>query len=430
MYIWQRLLWREYRESAPYMLIGVSLPLLCLAFPKFRGELVFLPISVIILMIAVWAVERAQEEKRCNSLPISAPWRFASHYLLPLLSVISIALSNGVLLAFRLHTLVQLDYILFILAICVVVYLLCMVVSSVFPLLPALLLLMGCGIASSGLYWNPYAFEYKWLLLRLLIAALITAVFWEGFRGKQRVVIVRIALPLLIVIAVSWGMIMYNDISNLYDDISYRIKSSSYSDKSIAPVIIVWSGLGNDGTLRMDFDRTHRNMITLRDERVPQSYSIKPDRISQPGDYIRSLNSLDRRVVLFAVQAPNDAIVRIMAWDAPTGQVCERFRFSSWRGMMKGDCYARISPTNRYLLMGVDSKIVMGADFWLLDLQHKRATMVLPNVDGSQYYNDKFSALSEAIWSPNRVIVRSERRYLSVDLQTLHVTNLRIGGKQ
>ncbi len=66
----QRLLWKEYRESGPFVLCGVLLPLLCLAFHKFRGDSVQFPIVVIVVMIAVWAAARAKE-KHDAGLPIS-----------------------------------------------------------------------------------------------------------------------------------------------------------------------------------------------------------------------------------------------------------------------------------------------------------------------------------------------------------------------
>jgi len=410
MHTWQRLLWREYRESAPFVLIGVALPLLCLAFRTFRGEIVQLPMIVITAMLAVWAAARAQE-KRDRGLPISVPWHFTSRYLLPMVGVIPIGLALGGVLAFRLEESLRLDFIPLMLGVCVCVYLLSAVASSVFALLPAVVMVLSLAASGGVDQFNFTAAAYPWLLLYLLCVALITAVWWEGYRGKHRVAIGRIGLPLLMALVIGGS-----GMGNPFD-------LSLPPAKFIPPVISVWGNYSDDNTFSLDFDRLQSNMITLWDKRIPRRYSVMPDRIAPPGEYMRTLACLDRRVVLFAVQAPKDANIRVVAWDAPTGQVGERFRFTGWRGMLT-ESYTFQGPDQRYLLLVAQSKLG-SSDFWLLDLQRGCATLAAPNV---RYDMDKFDILSDVIWTPNRVILRLAPCNLAIDLQTLRVTPLRIGG--
>ncbi|HEY3377230.1 MAG TPA: hypothetical protein VGL77_07005, partial [Armatimonadota bacterium] len=414
MRIWQRLLWKEFRESSPFVLIGVVLPLLCLAFSKFRGEIIGLPICIVIVTVAVWASARAQE-KRDGGLPISVPQRLASRFLLLILGVIPVGLSLGCLTAFRLDEAVQLDMIPLTLGVCVLVAVFCTVISSVYALIPAVVAGVLLALVSFTTFHSP---ELFWVQLRILFAVLVFAVFWDGYRGKRRVLIGRIALPVLLALAVFWGVIGDGETGDM--------PHSSSQSPSTAPRIAVGNFFYSDGTLSLDYDRSRQETICLLDRRIPRRYFIAPERIAPPGDYLRSLTCLDRRVVLFAVQAPKDAQVRVVAWDVHTGQVAERFRFTGWRGMMAGYCYTSHSPDNHYLLLGGDSKIGQGDDFWLLDLQRNHATMVAANAERGRYNDNRDAALREAIWTPDRLILRLEMRSLIVDLRTLRVAPLQL----
>lgn len=388
MRMWQRLLWREYRESAPFVLIGVALPILLLAFRKYRGDIVLLPVMVIMVMVAVWAAARAQE-KRDSELPLPVPLRLASRYLLPVIGVSMIGLAVGCLAAFRFYPSAHPNLIPLTIGLCIVIYMLCLVGSSVLTLIPAIFMgLVGVFISFALLFDNPPLAVFHWLPLRLLCVALVTAVFWEGYRGRGRLVIARIALPVLMTVAIFWAPLSNIEIDNL--------THTSSSLPPSAPVIAVYNSFDSEGTLSMDYDHIQRGYICLFDKRTPRRYFISPARIAPSGDYIRSLACLDRRVVLFAVQAPKDVNIRVVAWDAPTGQVNERFRFTGWRGMISRYPYASQSPDNRYLLLGVDSKIGLGYDIWLLDMQRNGATLVVPNVE---YRSDDYSS-PETIWTP------------------------------
>ena len=126
--------------------------------------------------------------------------------------------------------------------------------------------------------------------------------------------------------------------------------------------------------------------------------------------------------------------VRIMVWDAFTGEVKERFRFTGWRGMLADYCFTIQSPDNRYLIMTVKSKIGSGGDIWLFDMLLKRATLVVANAEGPRAVENRlqsyYSVLLDVIWTPKRVILQLEKQNFSVDLQTRKVTPLQIRGER
>ena len=373
MHIWQRLFWREYRESGPFILIGVFLPLLCLTFRKFQGEWVILPLIIDFAIIAVWSIARAKEKPGCG-LPLSTPLRLANRYLVPMLGVILIGVSIGCLTAFRLDPTIQLVLIPTIIAACLFLYTLCTILSTVFALLPAVII---------GLFFSAILFDMLsssddlFILLFILLGSMfITAVLWEGYHGKRRVLISRIPILVVLGFMISSYAIQIDD-TNIY----FRyIFLSMYIPKT--PEVPVYNDFNyNDDTLSLDYNYSQEGKICLLDRRIPHSYFIAPNQIAPAGTFIHIIDCLDRHEVLFAAQAPKDAHVRIITWDTRTGQIHENFRFTGWQDMLAVYCYASHSPDNRYLMLSVFSKIGFGIDIWLLDMQRKNATLVVPKAD-------------------------------------------------
>lgn len=370
----QRLLWKEYRESGAFVLCGVLQPLFCLAFQKLRGDFVQFPIVVVVVIVAVWASVRAQEQ-RDALLPITAPMRLFIHYLVPMLGALAIGVSLGYFIQCRLDERVRMDYIPLTVGICVLLFAFCTLITSVYALIPSLLAGVALAMSSFAIFANPLTFNLPALhasYQRTLFVVIATAVYWECYRGKYRVLCTRIALPLLLLLAVSWGAIRLDDIGDFgkYLQLSSHQSYINYQSN-------LYSDFNNiDDTLRMDYVYpSHKAELCLLDMSIPQRYFISPERISAQGDYQGPLICLDRRVVLFAAQAPSSADVRVLAWNTRTGQVSERFRFTAWRGMMQRYRFATYSPDNRYILIHVSSKIGQGVDSWQLDLQRNRATL-------------------------------------------------------
>lgn len=135
--------------------------------------------------------------------------------------------------------------------------------------------------------------------------------------------------------------------------------------------------------------------------------------------------------MLFIVQEPNDERMRVLAWDTRAGLVSERFHFNGWRDMMAGCRYCDMSPDRRYCLFAVGSQLGDKNDLWLLDISRNRAAMLAPNAKLYRNTNSYGVDVWGAYWTPNRVILQLEtQQYLSIDLGSLHVSPLRIGGAQ
>ena len=389
MRILQRLCWKEYRESGPFVLIGVLLPLLCLAFHKFRGDIVELPYLIILIMIAAWAAARAQE-KRGVGLPISTPMHLAARYLLNMVGLLAIGASIGCLIAYRqdytdnlnfiyVHT----DKILPIMGSCIFVYMFCTVISAIFTPIPALF--AGVYLAFICCEFGFTHSEINRAFVRMLSILLITVVFWEGYRGKRRVLIARIAFPLLITLAICWETVDMHDLGDLLPASTHRGNNAPYNisgDNShyFAQGIVVNSNLfsaDSNRALTIDYQPYLTHLISLNDLRIPRRYFIAPEHIAPRSDHLRALNCLDRHLVIFAAQAPGSSVVRVMAWDATSGQVCERFRFTGWRDLLATCHYSIYSADDRYISLYVQSKIARGDDIWQLDLQKNRAKLQL-----------------------------------------------------
>lgn len=429
MHIWQRLFWREYRESGPFILIGVFLPLLCLTFRKFQDEWVILPLIIDFAIIAVWSIARAKE-KPGSGLPLSTPLRLANRYLVPMLGVMLIGVSIGCLTAFRLDPTIQLILIPVIIAACLFIYTLCTILSTVFPLLPAVII---------GLFFSAILFDMLsssddlFILLFILLGSMfITAVLWEGYHGKRRVLISRIPILVLLGFLVLNYIIIRIDNTNIYfRNIFLPIYIPNIPE---VPVYNEFNFHSIDDTLSLDYNNSQEGKVCLLDRRIPQSYFITPEQIVPAGTFLHTIDCLDRHEVLFAAQAPKDASIRIITWDTRTGKIRENFRFTGWQGMMAIPCFACHSPDNRYLMLSVYSKIGLGmdkVDIWLLDMQRKNATLVVPKADRNQFGQDGDPTNTrEVIWTPNRLILQLERLNISIDLHTQHVTTLQIGGVQ
>ena len=414
MQIWHRLIWREFRESSPFVLIGVLLPLLCLTMRIFQRDLFAYPLFVILLvMVAVWASARAQE-RRDGGLPISAEQRLASRYLLPMPGVVLIGVVLGYLANVQLDVSTRPDLIPLVVGICIFTYALCTVVSSVYTLIPAILV----GLVAVLSFSDPFHFgQIHWMPVHPLIVVLITAIFWEGYAGKHRVVIGRIALPVLMTLAVCWGTMITGDL---------------FPRSSPPPAPATQAYRGNTPYPR------YMKISRMEGQR---EYNISPNCIAPRDDYLYILGYYAR---FFLAQAPNDPVVRVMEWDAPAGRVNEFFRFAGYRGMLADYCYSSNPGPDDRFIFGVPSNIGHGDDLWLLDLPCRRATMVVANaersvMDGrdSDGRNSNVNvaddpAMLNTLWSNNGsvdyVILQLARRTISLDLKTLRATSLRIGG--
>jgi len=430
MEIWKRLLWKEYRESGPFVAIGVLLPLLCfispnLIAPKFRGESVSVFVGIIFAIITVWASAHALE-KQDYALPFSLPLRLANRYLVPILGIIPIGLTLGCLVAFRFDTVVRLDMIPLTIGLCIFIFGLCTVVADTCSLIPAILagLLFSIlifreanSVTDNLNLWEPFL---GWGVVLTL------ALFWEAYQGKHRIPITRIALYLLLMFAVIWTTRLDIEISKLFLSLPSPSNLLPSSQPSTPRERRIDNIIDSDGSLSVSYDYLQSKDICFFDKRIPRRYFISPDEIAPPSDYLYSLCCLDRRAVLFAVQAPNNADIRVIAWDTRTGQVEERLRFTGWRGMLENGCNARHSPDNRYLLLKNGSQLGTGSDLWLLDLLRRNATLLLLNTQFENGPNVYWR--SEAIWSPDRLIIQLANEKLAVDLHSLRVTTLLRGG--
>ena len=421
-----RLCWKENRESGPFVLIGVLLPLLCLLFPKFRGEIVYTPITLIFIMVVVWAAARAQE-RRDAARPIAVPLRLLSRYLLPLPGVMVIGIALGCLIEYRLSAAPQIPFILLTIGMCVFLYACCTILSAIYTLIPAVLAGLYLAICYLSFINNSSGYNVHallWLHVFLLVILFANAAFWEAYHGKYRVVIGRLALPLLLLLAGGWSSGSGGVINEALHDLSH-----STNPASITAIEVSYNIDATDATSVMDFDQSQPSQFCLRDLRIPRRYCIAPKRLAPPGDYLRGVDCRDPRQVLFLAQTPKDVCVRLLGWDAVSGRVDERFRFTGLPGMIASYCFCSPSPDYHYLLLDVPSKIGGGDDLWLLDLQCKRATLVAPNVeddvDAARLLEGN-GAVRGTGWAPRRLLIQMNEQSLAVDLDTLCAAPLRM----
>ena len=444
MQIWHRLIWREFRESSPFVLIGVLLPLVCLAMRQFQGEMVYVPIVIVSVVIAVWASARAREQRDAG-LPLTVPLRLASRYLLPLPGVTLIGISLGCLAAFRLFEtsgpeklpIVTPEMILLVVGRCMFVYALCTVIASVYALIPAIV--AGLVLAMFSYSDVSRSLEMLWVQFFLLLVLIVTAVLWEEYGGKHQVSLGRCIRPImlgLLALIVGWGMLCDREVGDMLHihDLDNLLQVITFPEDLYVGFNTSNNALEADKTLVVGIDYQHNRQIYLLDQRIPRRYVIAPGRLAPPGDSLRYLSCLDRHLAFFAAQAPHDAQVRVIAWDARTGQISERFRFTGWRGMIMR-CVAAHSPDKRYLLLAVSSAIGWGDDCWLLDLPSHRATLLAPEacdrsglLSGWLKNDDRYNEVRSVSWTPDRVILQLELHNCVVDLRTQRVSTLGIAG--
>lgn len=242
MHAWQRLLWKEFRESGPFVFIGMSVLVLLLLLPKEYRPFCMSGTPIIAILLVLWPADRMREKGVDRQLPLTVPLRLVSRYLLPALGVVLIGVTLGCLIAFRLNPAnmggyARLNLIALTIGACLMVYTFCTVVSTVWGMIPAtvagLMLDFPCFLSLGHPSSDFTKVEY-----RLLFVLLVAAVFWEVYVGKRRTIIGRLALPVLVALAIFGGSLRHAAASSHLPNVSSSPKQAYTSPIFMGEAIV------------------------------------------------------------------------------------------------------------------------------------------------------------------------------------------------
>jgi len=411
--IWGRLLWKEWREDWPILLIGVALPLLTLPMSKREGWGAF-DISVlglVAILVTLWAADRAQRAGLGRTdtriyLPATMVTRWLFIYLVPMAVPALIGLSVGWMIA-GWHP--GRDSVLNVLAAGMLyilsAFLLSTTLTAIFTALPAII---------AGVVWAFATFDIGLpaaqlpLFIGMIAICLVATVLWETVARKRNPLAGRIVLALLLLFVVFHPWELGPELG---------LEKSSYSGPHVPSSVID----------RQRYLRVSVHNIDRKTTRVPAHLTYQEVELAV---YLRKgeeqaqlvqtfpqiaepLGFIDGTHVLVGHQPAGSPIVHLFNWDIRSNIVTETGRFTAVRDFLTRASGVCLTPDGRYLAVTVRNAR-QSNNLWIVDLPHGQVTMAMANV------MMELNSLNECAWIDDRLYIGNySRPNVIIDLQTM-----------
>lgn len=421
--VWARLLWKEWREAWPILLIGLVLPLLTLPLSKREGwgSLDYSVMGLVGILLVLWAADRARRigmdrGQVRQALPVSLPTRWVFMYLVPL----PVPVLTGIAIGIMMHTwhadwvplpLGMLTGILYLPAVFFVVTLLTPTLSFI----PAVIL---------GVLWLFFGLDTERpdnlfpMFIKVIVACLLASLVWDAFAAKQRYWVGRTVMVVLLLVA-------------LIDPQALReISWPSRTDVEAGPQAHVpWAvvyPMGADwgrvvNTVADTSRKVYRPHATLTSVEL-QYY----DRRERKALCVRSFKQaaqplafISEHQVLIGQQYPGESDIHLSVWDLQADRVVEKGRLTAEKKLLSSTTGAELSPDGRYLVIYKQGKFDPNVrdtlvDLWIADLARGRAVPVMMNIIPNDYI-----MRSPVSWTPDRLYLATFGGGIQVDLHTL-----------
>lgn len=418
-HIWQRMLWKEFRENWAVLFVGVALPLGLLCLPK-GSELLYPGIGLTSILLTLWAAERAHSRGIGHKgsriqLPVTAALRWTFTYLIPALVPVAVGAAVGYLIGNSGQTNVPTAVVVP----AVVLYMLAnftlsTVVTAALSVIPAIML----GVALLfGAFDMAQIRSSMPLFLGVIAGALLASLVWELSARKQRYLLGRIGAVLALA-GFTAGALAMNGMFRPSKPTHFEWQGA-YSQNLQSP----------DRTLMVEAE-------TIRDVNTPawgqQKYAgsmifcdirsgrTKTQEFPAAAQPIGFINLKSSKAVLLLQQKPGDARVHLLRWGDSVSEVTQ---FLVGREALKTRyTFAEVSPDGRYALVAFNSKLGVGYDLWLLDLPGQSAALITANTGAAWEY----TGLAHVSWCGDHAILSNVGTALNVDLHTKRAALLHI----
>lgn len=317
LHIWQRLLWKEWRESWPVLAVGVLLPLLLLPGlrnPRWGSNLdaiAFSSVALISILITLWAVNRVSgrmpgKPGTRGVLPLTGLTRWVDLYLPAALVPAIIAVPLGMLVVVASNRDgAPGEFVAAMVLFLLVNYALSTVLARVLSPIPGIL----AGVTWLFMAFDEVTMDQEMRHYVIVIAAMLLASLpWEALAAKHRYGLGRFA-AIFVMAGVIGGLLVYPqfrhdtavNIEQLPLHGPSRYLPSSYIESSSGGLVAL-SGARGEFLLR-DSSGREIGRVVLDDDVQPLEF------IGQTG-------------ALFLQQQPGKT-ARLLAWDARDNQVRE-----------------------------------------------------------------------------------------------------------
>ena len=386
----RRLLWREGRENALFLLAGVLLPVFILVLRtdlldwNRQRILTMMVLMLLSLLVSLWAISRGNAVRRRSSfdfrhLPLAPRLDAAVSFLLP--AAIATLIGAGIgfwgsLVICCLH--VDGGFIWLGVTCMVANFTSCYLLSATTTLLPAVLL-AAVWIVPTGMI---YAFiPYSYLCS-----------FSPLFRPPLYLIIAQLVyfIPSIALGALG-GMCVFTALTQRTPSLSARVlavlllcalplglfvKEQCAPRKTVEEQMVT---MLQDAALRLSL-RYHAQSTTLEFIDHRADYHTTRDFAGRVVPCARD----SRGDVLLLQQFPREVNVRLLCWTPRTGLLREEAGIPAGRGALQGYRYqlascGSLSPDNRYLLLSLKSQLGFISDLWLLDRRQGRARLLQPD---------------------------------------------------
>ena len=359
-------------------------------------------IALVSITIALWAVERARglAVKR-QLLPIPALPQWLTLYIVPLpVPVIAGAFLGVAYEAFLPGHQPAAGALILLLC---TIFLLSTVLTRVLSAIPAVF---------AGVLWLFFGFDAsmpettQYLTACVIVGALVCAVLWETLAARQRYVLGRVLVLIILAAALGTGGVL-------------RTWQRTETSEQDTP----WTAGIVGGLISPD----HRSWVNCQ-----TSDALTETTVSATVDYRHYTADLPSPALPLAWQGKVAAL--FLVWPARgAGGELRRWTFATnrWETLGTLAVPAEIrrpamwgqlgsSPDGRYsLLLRTPSRLGKGVDCWAVDLHARRIVLAMPDVG---YYDEHVMGLPPPVasWCADRVLLSGCGECISIDYATLH----------
>jgi len=428
--VWGRLLWKEWREAWPILLIGIVLPLLTLPLSKREGwersGFDYSAMGLVGILLVLWAADRARRIGMDRgavrqALPVSPPTRWIFLYLAPLPVPVLVGMSMGIMIhAWRGDWLPIPVAIMTGILYLGSAFLLATMLTAVLSFIPAAIL--GVLWLFNGIDTERPDIVFA-LFIKVIIACLLAALAWDAFAARQRYWAGRAVMVALLLAALINPEAIPREIHGLgqaraANQARPHVPWGVYDQRLVTwskRVSVVMTNISTrDRKTHATFTDAELGYYTRGDRELRFSRSFK--QIVQP------LAFMDEHRVLIGQQFPGEAVIRLSVWDLQANRVSEHGQIAAEKGLLASSAGANLSPGGRYLAIFKLQKVISNdsdpmndaVDLWVADLARGRAVPVMINIFPSQYWDE-----TSVSWAPDGLYLSALVGSIRVDLKTL-----------
>jgi hypothetical protein len=273
----------------------------------------------------------------------------------------------------------------------VAIFLACSTLTSIYSAIPAMLISV---LMAFILFDSSHLASSTHIFLDIIAIVLPVALVWYFLAKRRWLLAGRIGIGMGI-IGIIFFLIFPSGIDNL--NFSQNNQASNSNDGTFflnyklnelgwhIESNLVSNSSGSAVAVKLDFS----------DGRLPKRYSVTTSLGTRP------MVRLDPTHVALFLQLPHASMAHILVWNVKTGEIHERAHARMAQNCAGG--YAVASPDTRFVIVAMRSALGEGYDFWVIDLQQGRMTMVMPHVAVVPLFAD--IETMQASWRGNRAFI-------------------------